>query len=103
VIRSDFPTMRRCGALIQAARAAGERADERAAVIGALFAANEEDTVVGRWRLPAPHEIQAASLKAVVSLGGLGCAACCSTQRVSASASLVRGDLRALRRMAHTR
>lgn len=42
-----YEAMRR---VIQAARAAGERADERAAVISAVFAAKEEDTVVGRYR-----------------------------------------------------
>ena len=42
-----YEAMRR---VIQAARAAGERADERAAIIRAIFAAPEEDTVVGRYR-----------------------------------------------------
>jgi hypothetical protein len=36
--------------VIQDARAAGERADERAAIIRAIFAAPEENTIVGRYR-----------------------------------------------------
>lgn len=36
--------------VIQAARAAGERADERSAIIRAAFTAPEENTIVGRYR-----------------------------------------------------
>ena len=42
-----YEAMRR---VIQAARAAGERADERAAIISAIFAAPEQNTVAGRYR-----------------------------------------------------
>ena len=42
-----YEAMRR---VIQAVRSAGDRADERSAIISAMFAAPEEDTVVGRYR-----------------------------------------------------
>lgn len=42
-----YEAMRR---VIQATRAVGERADERAAIISAIFAAPEENTVAGRYR-----------------------------------------------------